>query len=195
MPGASVNWDATVPADGDSLGQGDDVIRSLKTSLQVGLGAEHNWPATSAADTGYHLRGSGRAFFAAQSLVSGVQPAAQGNGRIMIASDTSRFFGCGSDGTVLLGGGPTSLSLGTFPGTVPQRHYWVEEIGAEACALTQAITFPNSGFSGKPYVFISAESEEAVALPLTIVSLSAIGFTAVGSRCTVHYRSLGTRVL
>lgn len=197
MPGASVSWDETTPADGDSLGNGDDAIRSLKSSIRVGLAAEHYWPSTSDGATGYHLKGSGRAFFGIQSTVSGVSPIVLGQGRIMIASDTSRFFGVGSDGTVMLGGGPASISLGTFPGTIPQRHYWVEEIGAEACPTTQAITFPNSGFSGKPYVFLSSESNGDIgAGSLTIVSLTATGFTAVStSRCTVHWRSLGTRVL
>lgn len=188
---ANVNWDETVPADGDSLGQADDVFRSLKSSIRVGMADEHNWPAAGGADTGYHKLGSARPYYAPQSLVSSTGT----DGRLLFTSDSSRLFGVGVAGSKNFIGGATAISLGTFPGTTPQRHHWVEEIGAEACPLTQAVTFPNSGFSGKPYVYLSAESEEFVVAPV-VVSLSATGFTAVStSRCTVHWRSLGTRVL
>jgi hypothetical protein len=71
----------------------------------------------------------------------------------------------------------------------------VEEVGAEALPLTQAITFPNSGFSGKPYVYLSAESNDVITSSPVATSITATGFTAVGSRCTVIWRSIGTRAL
>ena len=194
ITGANVNWDESVPADGDSLAQGDDVIRSTKSAIRTGLAAEHNWLATGGAGTGYHLKGAGRAFYGVQSAVSASGAALFADGRIMHASDTSRLFGVESLGTVFFGGA-TVISLGTFPGTAPQRHIWVEEIGAEACPASAIITFPNSGFSGKPYVYLSAESEAGITGVPTITALTATGFTAIASRCTVHYRSLGTRVL
>lgn len=196
MPGVSVSWDEAVPADADSLGAADDVIRSTKSAIRTGLGAEHNWPAAGGLDVGYHLKGSARAFVAAQSLVSAVGPSAQGDGRMLIASDTSRLFGCGSAGTVLLGGGPNSLSLGTFPGSLPQRHHWVMEVGADPMTGVNTITFPNSGFSGVPYVQCSAHSGDALTgIALTVTSITKTEFTVLGSRCTVIWSSTGTRVL
>lgn len=201
--GSNIGWDSTVPADTESAGLGDDRIRSLKTSVQEALANEHNFAVGGGANTGYHLLGSARPFFGAQSLVSSTGS----DGRLMLTSDTSALFGVGSGGTVLLGG-PTVLSAGSFPGTVPQRHYWAVEFGeAKSDAIGVAtVTFPNSGFSGLPYTQATAGRSSQVPrivgilfLPnptATSVSFGVWNISAASvSNYTVNWFSIGTRVL
>ena len=93
----------------------------------------------------------------------------------MWASDTSQFFHVGSGGTVLIGG-PRVLSMGSFPGGAPpQRIQWAMEAGEGATTDSSGqttITFPNSGFSGRPFT--------------TLTILSATSLNAVAQRS--HYR-------
>src|SRR2546426_7372782 len=88
------------PADTDSVGQGDDEIRSLKTSIRNGMAEEHLWPSATGGNFGVHLLGSARAYYGAQSLVS----SAGTDGRLMVTSDTNRLFHVGSAGTLFFGG-------------------------------------------------------------------------------------------
>lgn len=198
----NVAWDESTPADGDSLGQGDDIIRSLKSAIRTGLDSEHVWPSSGGAGVGVHRAGSARAFVGVQSLVSSADTA----GRLMVTSDTSRLFGVGSNGTCLLGAGPNSLSLGTTPANLSnqiQRHCWVEEVGA-ATSFPTAVTIPNSGYSGLPYVFLSVWNESDAGVMAKVNTVSKTGFTLnaydaadvpIGSGITVFWRSLGSRVL
>ena len=159
MAGSAVSWEETTPAGSEAIGLGDDRIRSLKTSIRVGLDSEHNWPSagSTVAIVGSHREGSARAFVGTQSRVS----SSDTHGRIMITSDTSRLFGVNSLGTVLLGAGPLGLSLGSMVGiTHPQRAYVTVEFGATSSASSvHQVTFPNSGFSGIPFVMASADTE------------------------------------
>lgn len=201
--GSNIGWDSTVPADTESAGLGDDRIRSLKTSVQEALANEHNFAVGGGANTGYHLPGSARPFYGAQSLVSSTGSDA----RLMQTSDTSGLFGVGSGGTVFYGG-PTVISAGSFPGTVPQRHYWAMEFGeAKSDALgAAAVTFPNSGFSGVPYTQATAGRSSnaprivsilfSPAPSATGVSIGVWNISAVSvSNYTVNWFSIGTRVL
>lgn len=201
---ANIGWDESTPADTESAGLGDDRIRSLKTSLRQGLAAEHTWPSAG-GDSGIHLLGSARAFFGTQSTVS----SSGTDGRLMQTSDSSQMFHVGSGGTSLIGG-PNVISLGTFPGTAPQRAQWVEEVGLvhmpSGSGITALVTFPNSGFSGVPYVWLTQNETDPVgtitgggplyATSLTKTSFIAFGGTVLGgSGFTVAWRSLGTRTL
>lgn len=209
MNGANIGtFDPSTPADTESLGLADDRQRSIKTTFQQVMDDEHNFPAAGGSVVGYHRLGSGRAFFAAQSLVS----SSGTDGRFMVASDTSRLFGVGSGGTVLLGAGPGALSIGSVTAHVsfPQRTYWVEEIGLGVTGSDAAVTvtFPNSGFSGTPFTqltnqiiaggnpaLLSVKSEEN-ATTFTVYSKtdgSGSGASVTGSR--FFWRSAGTRVL
>lgn len=198
----TIGWDETSPSDNESAGLGDDRIRSLKSSIRIGLDGEHVWPS-GGGDAGGHRLGSARPFFGAQSLVSSTGS----DGRLMLTSDTSALFGVGSGGTVLLGG-PTVLSAGSFPGTVPQRHYWAVEFGeAKSDAIGVAtVTFPNSGFSGLPYTQATAGRSSQgprivgiLFLPnptATSVSFGVWNISAASvSNYTVNWFSIGTRVL
>jgi hypothetical protein len=198
-----IGWDENVPSDTESLGLGDDRIRSLKTSLRQGLDDEHNFPSSGGDNVGYHKYGSARPYFGTQSRVS----SSGTNSRLMLTSDTSRLFGVGSGGTVLVGGS-TVISIGTDSATAGGRHYWVEEVGTSATGASTGsviITFPNSGFSGTPYTFCSAYSNSDdgrnVTLTINPISGAQIAVSAQFAHTATYagntqffWRSVGTRV-
>ena len=146
----NITWNEASPADVDQVSGGDDAIRSLKTAIRVGLDSEHVWPSAG-GDAGVHRIGSARAYYAAQSLVS----SSGTDGRIMVASDTSRLFHVGSAGTMFLGGANTP-SIGSAP-VGGQRFFWAIETGENkiASAGQLVVTLPNSGFSGAPFVTLT----------------------------------------
>lgn len=203
MPGINAGWDNATPAGSESVSLGDDRIRSLKTSVQQVLDAEHVFGASGGAGTGIHRPGSAMAAVGTQSLVS----SADTEGRIFYASDTSRLFATPSNGTVFIGG-PTVISAGSFPGGLPQRAIWVEDFGLADSALGngQTITFPHSGYSGVPFVTVSAWTDNVNATPfyVTMRALSATAVTVAGrktadgtivSNWTIMWRSVGTMAL
>jgi hypothetical protein len=122
----------------------------------------------------------------------------------MQTSDTSRLFGVGSGGTSFLGG-PTVISAGSYPGTVPQRALWVEEFGeGRTISGSTIISIPNSGYSGRPYVFLTAYDQAgAVAQIMYLTSVTGTQFTAKSSATNLlgasntsfFWRSVGTRAL
>lgn len=199
---ANLLWNESSPADTDSAGAGDDEIRSLKTSIRNGLAAEHAWPSATGSGFGVHLLGSARAYYDVQSNVS----SAGTDGRLLVTSDSSRLFHVGSAGTSFIGGN-TVISAGSQP-VGGQRFYWAEEFGealANQGASTHSVTvsFPNSGFSGVPFVTASAWTTGTTQKPVAIIT----GLTATSvqfqvydittggtsSKCTVIWRSTGTR--
>lgn len=146
-----INWDEGKPAGGDSLGIGDDEIRSTKSAIRTGLDAEHIWPS-SGGDAGVHRLGSARPYVGAQSLVSSTGT----DGRLQWTSDSSQFFHVGSGGTAFIGGARV-ISAGSYPGTSPpQRSQWVMEFGeGRTDSGITSVNFPNSGYSGKPVVTVT----------------------------------------
>ena len=195
----TIEWTEGDPAGSESLGLGDNRIRSLKTSVRVGLDAEHVWPSAS-GDAGVHRLGSARPYYGAQSLVSSTGTDA----RLMQTSDTSRLFGVGSGGTSFLGG-PTVISAGSFPGTVPQRAYWAMEFGeGKTTSGNGQVTFPNSGYSGRPFVVVTPKlTTETTSCILWIDSVGATSFMvqsrltngATTSSHSFNWMSIGTRTL
>jgi hypothetical protein len=160
----------------------------------MGMTGEHTWPQ-SGGDAGVHLLGSARAYFGPQSTIS----SAGTDGRLMIASDTSRLFGVGSGGTMLLGGS-RMLSVGTDLGfTYPQRHYWAFEMGTSVTGSsgTTHVTIPNSGFSGVPFVWSSTSNERTVYIegktPTQFVVTTS--FNGALLLAPFDWFSVGTRVL
>lgn len=196
--GVNVTWDETKPAGGDSLAIGDNQLRSDKTALRNALAAEHNFDASGGANTGYHVLGSARPFYGTQSAVSSTGS----DGRIMLTSDTSRLFGVGSAATAFIGG-PTVISAGSYPGTVPQRHIWVEEFGEGATkSSTTIVSIPNSGYSGKPFVLLTAYPASPLGHSMVLTSVTATQFTVgsfntadTASAISFFWRSVGSRVL
>lgn len=203
MNGVNIGtFDLNSPADTASAGLGDDAIRSVKSTLQQVLADEHHFPSAGGASVGYHRFGSARVYHDEQSRVS----SSGTDGRVMITSDTSRFFGVGSGGTVFIGG-PGVVSIGSFPGgSTPQRHIWMEEIGiALASDGSVAITIPNSGYSGLPFIWASlytTTNPPPTDRNITVIAATASSFSvqvtdSVGGYATHAFvwRSLGTRVL
>lgn len=198
-----IGWNEGAPQDGDSAGLGDDEIRSLKTSVRIGLDGEHVWPS-GGGDAGVHRLGSARPYIGTQSLVSSTGS----DGRLMHTSDTSRLFGVGSGGTTFLGG-PTVLSAGSFPGgAAPQRYHWVMEFGeGKTASGSTTIIIPNSGYSGVPFVQITNKITNLVTDGgASIMWVSGVGFGSfiANSRLTngvttsshsFCWHSIGTRVL
>lgn len=199
--GVNIGYDVNLPADAESAGLGDDRIRSLKTSVQQAIDAEHNFPAGGGANTGYHVLGSARPYYGAQSLVSSTGS----DGRVMQTSDSSRLFGVGSGGTVLYGGA-TVISAGGYPGTVPQRHYWAFEMGnATVSDGSVVVAIPNSGFSGLPWVVATSAGLTGNAARIcqvgdkTATTFRVAVFTDAGVSATTlltfDWMSIGSRVL
>ena len=198
-----IAWSESDPPVTANAGLGYQAIQSVKTSARQVIAAEHNFASSGGDDQGYHLYGSARPYYGTQSAVS----SSGSDGRIMLTSDTSRLFGVGSGGTVFLGG-PTVLSLGTFPDSLPQRSVWVEEFG-EGLLVTSSgsttITFPNSGFSGVPYTnaFITATVAgiggflQAVNIDgaSVIIQCNTVSGTFSLSAITFNWFSRGTRTL
>lgn len=97
------------------------------------------------------------------------------------------------------------ISAGSFPGTVPQRHHWALEFGIGLIisgSATTIISFPNSGYSGAPYVFISPYQTVSSYLTTPFVSaIAAANFTArsqdnlASANEQFTWMSIGTRVL
>lgn len=208
LSGVTIGWDENDPANTSDVSGGNEAMHSIKTSLRTALDAEHNWPSASGSGFGYHVYGSARPFYGLQSAVS----SSGSDGRLMLASDTSRLFGSGSGGTTFFGG-PTVPLMGSHPGDVPQRHMWAEEVGTVAASdITNAaagyvVTFPNSGFSGLPYTFLTLTGPESSGELKTISIVTALGTFSgtqmviqvynpnggIFDQAKVMWRSIGTR--
>jgi hypothetical protein len=99
-------------------------------------------------------------------------------------------------------GGQRAISAGSSP-VGGQRFYWAEEFGlndgVSSGGLT--VTFPNSGFSGRPFVTVSPWNQSSNFVAITVVQLSATQFSIVAfdvngapqSSFTLMWRSIGTR--
>jgi len=195
-----IGWDETKPAGQDSLGLGDDEIRSLKTALRSGLDAEHVWPSVG-GDAGVHRLGSARVFMGTQSLVS----SSGTDGRLMVTSDSSALFHVGSAGTMLLGSRQAVLMGNDLVGG--QRSYWAHEIGETLASIggVTVVSIPNSGFSGIPTVVVSGESNGATSIAImpVVIARTATSFTVASydhsanfiSGHTLLWSSFGTRTL
>lgn len=195
----TISWDEGKPAGADSLGIGDDQIRSDKTAIRTAIDTEHVFPS-GGGDAGVHRLGSARAHYAIQSLVS----SSGTDGRLMQTSDTSQFFHVGSAGTSLIGGA-TVISAGSYPGNVPQRAYWAMEFGeGKTASGVVQVTYPNSGYSGRPFVQVTPKlTTETTACILWIDSVGATSFMvqsrltngATTSSHSFYWQSIGTRTL
>lgn len=198
----TILWNEASPADSDNAGQGDDAIRSLKTSIRVGLDSEHVWPS-GGGDAGVHRLGSARVSFGAQSLVSSNGT----DGRLMVTSDTSNLFHVGSAGTMFLGGQRT-VSAGSAP-VGGQRFFWATEFGNAKSGAdgTITVTIPNSGYSGVPFVVASVSTtgtqSSVLSQAINIYGKTATAFTvtvfdsggAQGANKVFDWMSFGTRTL
>ena len=205
LGGSNISWVNATPAGSESLGLGDNRIRSMKTSVQEGLDNEHNWPATGGAATGYHKFGSARAHFGTQSRVSASEAT---DARLMVTSDSSRLFAINSDGTMLVGGRTVPLVGPNSAITVPQRVYWGIEhnISATGVEGLVVVTFANSGFSSTPTLvanIVEAVSASTASSRLIVSGLDSSGVTFAALHAVsntslnrnVHWTAIGPRTL
>ena len=195
LGGTNILWNEAAPADSDSAGAGAAEIRSDKTSIRNAMGSEHFWLSGGGAATGYHLLGSARAFVDVQSNVS----SSGTDGRLLVTSDTSKLFHVGSGGTMFLGG-QTAISAGSSP-VGGQRFYWVAEFGdgiTNSSGLA-TIAFPNSGYSGKPFIYLTVErssgqfNAQVNTVNGTTLGVSGWASGSLQSGVSFNWLSLGTR--
>lgn len=175
---ATIGWSESAPANSDNLGAGAGEIRSLKTALRTGLDAEHTWPSTG-GDAGVHRLGSARAYVGTESAVS----SSGTDGRLMVASNTSRAFHVGSTGTMLLGGSNVLfMEVAGLLNALPQTHYWASftTAGLLGSLGTAIVSFPNSGFSGIPFLLANYTG----ASPTQLIGVHAVSGSA--TQCTVY---------
>lgn len=84
-------WDKTVPSGTSSIAQGDDDMRSTKSSMQAWWEQEHYATDGSANSAGVHKLGSGRVFMGASpSALS--NPTGDNNGRLMHTTSTNGLW-------------------------------------------------------------------------------------------------------
>lgn len=114
MSNVTIGWDNTTPASDGLVGQGDDILRSLKSNVQGALDAEHHFPSAGGA-AGAHRLGSARVFVGTSSQVS----SADTSGRMMVTSDTSRLYNV-SSGMSYPVGGRTYLEAQMYAQTTPR---------------------------------------------------------------------------
>lgn len=172
MSGVTISWDEASPPITEAAGLGYARIQSDKTSTRMGLAAEHAWPSAGGL-SGYHLLGSSRPFYGTQSRVSSDGT----DGRVMLTSDTSQFFGMTSAGTVFIGG-QRVVSAFTAPSTLPQRHQWVDSWGTSVTGSggSVRVTYPGSGFSGIAIPLVSPVDNAANFFHVAVSSSDATGF-------------------
>jgi hypothetical protein len=195
--GSNIGWDNTTPADTESAGQGDDRIRSMKTSVQQALDNEHEFPVGGGAATGSHRTGSARVYYGTQSQVS----SSGMDGRLMMTSDTSQLYHVGSGYTALLGG-PVSglsnlLSINGATGGLPAGYKWVEQFGAVTTAGESRSTFTFSSlYSGNPNVLLTGWSATNFPYLLSVTTRTFIvGQSDPTGFISVHWRSIGTMLI
>lgn len=212
LGGANIGtFDATIPAGSESVGLGDDRIRSTKTVLQQAFDSEHVF-ASNGGVVGQHRAGSARAFYGPTSQLSASDTSTVANGRLMVTSDTTRLYSVNSLGASLLGAGPGALSVDTTAGmsfgAPAQNTRWAMEMGLVASpASIHTVTFPNSGFSGLPFlqtsVYTQVIGSNDPGRVLKLQSLSAtqfvvqvvLGENGDADTAGIMWMSVGTRAL
>lgn len=96
-----ISWNEAIPSIASTVGSFPPYAKSVWTAIATGMAVEHIWDGTgggSAASRGDLRPGGSRAFFATQSASS-----SSFTGKLFFASNVSRLFAYGSNGTYLEG--------------------------------------------------------------------------------------------
>jgi hypothetical protein len=199
--GRNIGWDNTTPGANDDAGLGDDHFRSVKTSIQTALDAEHEFSTTGGANTGRHRPGSAYPYVDVESNVSAGDVA----GRLYATSDRLFVLGDSASSATIFVGSKNAVEHAEDTGTF--NHLWVEESGAKTLLSSQAVVGFSSEYSGIPHVQISAWTDSIPSAGSNLVyHLSLVttgGFvaqvrlisTGAGqSNGTIMWRSIGTRL-
>ena len=201
-------WNENTPADGDNAGNGDDEIRSFKTSVRAAMSMEHTWPSSSGS-AGIHTLGSARIYVGdTGSAVS----SGDTTGRLMLNKEDYTLWSL--NGTTINHIGSQyimeCLNTDTLGGNNRQTRtaVWIGSTGVDSKA-SAIVTFPGSGYSGKPLVFVTGWLPTYMSAPLIpvipnilqisartfeVIALSASFTTAqwAASVATIHWMSIGT---
>lgn len=187
----AIGWEETVPSGTSSAAQGDDEVRSLKSTLATGLAVSHYWPGTgggSAASAGEMKLGAARVFVGTASQLSTAQL-----GQLMLTSDTTRLYSVGPSGIVFLGG-QYAVESGSLPAA--GSHYQLRSVVSSVGGIPYGVTY-----GAIPYVVASLVTSSAaaglVSLNLSTSRATVSVFDAAGdaypaSAFSVHLLSLGT---
>lgn len=200
LGGAVILWNEAKPAGSDSAGQGDDEMRSIKTSVRNALDSEHFF-ASSSSTAGAHRPGSARVFSGPRSELS-----ASGDsfaaGRLMQTSDESKLYSVGTHPVFL--GGPNVLSIASSRVTFPQVHRWEMEGGiGTGSGHTVEVVF-STPFLAPPVVTVSALANQGTEREYAMLyTVTASSFTASqrgddgteASNATMHWMAFGIRAL
>lgn len=185
-----------MPSDSSGANLADDELRSLKSSLAIGLSNSMYWPGSgggSAASAGQMKPGVARTYVGTQSQVSSTNTA----GSLMITSDTSRLYAVGPAGVQFLG----SSRMVEFSDPPAVNKRWVMSNGTVASGAI--ITFPQS-YDTTPTLFVSLQTTTTYPIVAFATLLGISSSTAsVGVRhadtsaetdqaWTVNWVSLGT---
>lgn len=165
MSNITIGWDNATPGDNDLVGQGDDVIRSLKSNLQGALDAEHVFPSAGGA-AGAHRRGSARVFVGPASEVS----SADTDGRLMWNSGASTLLYAGSEGLGAIGGAG-ALILGGSSANLSVDSTKRVAVSIQSQNITGSATL-NFTFDSRPYVLLTANEPQGVNRPPAVVTMT-----------------------
>lgn len=155
MSNVTIGWNNATPTDSDLVGQGDDVIRSIKSNVQAALDAEHFFPSAGGA-AGAHRRGSARIYVGPSSEVS----SADTDGRMMFNTSTNQLNYLSSTSSTIVGGRSTPHFIAA-PSTV-SRYFAMDSgttvINNNADRVITMGLWPAASFVGDYKVFLSIET-------------------------------------
>ena len=137
LGGSANTWNESTPADADLVGLGAGAIRSILTNLRGPLDSEHVFPTVGGSVSGIHRKGSAVAFVGTASQVSSTDT----DGRLMLTSNTSRFYHVGSTLTQFIGG-RFAVEAAPLNQTVASKlsQIWAIECGVASMATTSTTT-------------------------------------------------------
>lgn len=200
-----VNWRDLKPGGGDPLGEFPSMFTGQKNAFRVAIEKHLFWTDSSGLSAGVPRLsdgsfgpGAARAFYGTASQVSAVSV----NAKLMITSDTSRFYALGSGLSVQIGGkntivsgSPDAPALTAGCRVLVQSSY----VTNVTTAATSVATYPVA-YAVPPVVMLTAAGSVATHgwrpyIVLNSPTTASCGISAsglAGSACTVFWRSEGT---
>lgn len=199
------NWRDNKPSGTDPLSEYPSVLTNQKAAFRAAIEKHLFWTDSSGASAGIPRLsdgsfgpGAARAFYGPASQVSAVSV----NVKLMLTSDTSRFYVLGSGTSVLLGGknaivsgAPNSPTITAGCRVLVQSSY----VTNVTTAATSVATYPVA-YAVAPIIMLTAAGSVAThgwrpymtpgSPSATTLGIGVAGLA--GSACTVFWRSEGT---
>src|SRR5439155_11915397 len=152
---SSISWNESLVTSGSSASFGDDALRSIKTTIAIGLGQSFYWPG-SAASQGASTASSGELQLGTLRFAkTGFQGGGFGDG--FLSLDTTRISvrHIGSTWTGMVGhSGMLEASNAAAAITFPQAKRWLVQEGQyTSTGTTTNVTFPLS-YAVAPTVYL-----------------------------------------